>query len=42
MKRNMIILGIMILFLLVGCGGMGVMVGERALRPRRLLCRRKP
>ena len=30
MKRNTIILGIMILFLLAGCGGMGVMVGERA------------
>jgi hypothetical protein len=30
MKRNTIILGIMILFLLAGCGGMGVIVGERA------------
>ena len=29
MKRNMIILGIMILFLLAGCSGMGVMTGER-------------
>lgn len=31
MKRSTITLGIMILFLLAGCGGMGVMVGEKAV-----------
>ena len=29
MKRNTIILGIMIIFQLAGCGGMGVMTGDR-------------